>query len=194
MELKSRYILLLSVALVSILADQATKVWARGALRSPEARRYRVTKKESKKKATIPVIKKRVEFRLSFNRGASFGMFNDSRGSARWWLVITGLLALGIVAYFMHRPEADSKLFVVGLALVAGGAVGNLIDRILFGKVTDFIVVWLYKGIRWTWPWPAFNIADAVLVVGVGLIMIEIIREGIRAQREGGDDKKAAEA
>ncbi len=194
MELKSRYILLVSVALVSILADQATKVWARGALRSPEARRYRVTDKESKKKATIEVIEKRVQFRLSFNRGASFGMFNDSRGSARWWLVITGLLALGIVAYFMHRPEAESRLFVVGLSLVAGGALGNLIDRILFGKVTDFIVVWLYKGIRWTWPWPAFNIADSVLVVGVSLIMIEIIREGIRSQREGGEKEQPAQS
>ncbi len=194
MELKARYILLLSVALLSIGADQVTKVWARGALRSPEARRYRVTDSETNKKARIPVIGKRVEFRLSFNRGASFGMFNDAEGSARWWLVIVGLAALGIVGYFMHRPEADSRLFVTGLAFVAGGAMGNLIDRILFGKVTDFIVVWLYKGIRWTWPWPAFNVADAVLVVGVGLIMIEIIREGIRAHREGESEGQAQES
>jgi len=181
-ELRTRYLVLVSVGLVCILADQVAKVWARGHLRSPEDRTYLAV--SGPKKRVIKVVPHRIELRLSYNRGAAFGMFNEASGSARWWLVVVGLLALGVIGYLLHRPESKSRLFVVALAMVAGGALGNLTDRILFGKVTDYVVVWVFKSISWTNPWPAFNVADAVLVVGVALMMIQVIWDGFRQDRE----------
>ncbi len=178
MEAKKRYLLVGLVALVAVAADQATKIWARSVLRSPEARRMRSVGRDGKRDA-IRIIPHRVEFRLSFNRGVAFGIFNDEEGSARWWLVLVGLAALGLVAYMIHRPEGESRLFLVALGLVSGGAVGNLIDRVLYGKVTDFVQVWLFRSIKITWPWPAFNVADAVLVIGVGLIVLQMILESV---------------
>lgn len=172
-EIKKRYVVLVLVGLASIAADQVTKIWARGALRSPETRRY-VSDPEDGKKDIISVVEDRIQFRLSFNRGAAFGLFSKAKGG-RWWLIIVGIAALGLVFYLLHRPESESKMFLVALSLVAGGAIGNLWDRILYGKVTDFIVVWVTPSISWTWPWPAFNIADAVLVAGVGLMMLQIL-------------------
>ncbi len=172
-EMKKRYLILAIVGLTSFAADQATKIWARSALRSPHARRY-VEDPDDGKQDRIPIIDGRFEFRLSFNPGAAFGMFADAKGG-RWWLIIVGIFALGLIFYLLHRPEAESTTFITALSLVTGGAVGNLWDRILYGEVTDFIVVWVTERISWTWPWPAFNIADAALVVGVGLMMIQIL-------------------
>lgn len=188
-EILRRYLVLAAVGLSAVVADQATKIWARSALTSPEARHY--VEGQEGKKDTIVVITNRVEFRLSFNRGSAFGMFNDVEG-ARWWLVIVGLLALGLVFYLLHRPEGESTVFVVALSLVAGGAVGNQIDRILYGKVTDFVVVWLTDTFTWTWPWPAFNVADAVLVAGVGLMMVQIIYQGFQPEPEAQPEEQPA--
>ena len=173
LSLKQRYILLAAIGASCILVDQLTKVWARSVLRSPEAVRY-VEEPHDKKKDAVRLWERRIEFRLSYNKGSAFGMFNRTEG-ARWWLVLVGLAALGLIGYLLHRPEGNSKLFVIALSLVAGGAVGNLIDRILFGRVTDFIVVWVTESISWTNPWPSFNIADSVLVIGVGLMIFQII-------------------
>lgn len=173
LTLKQRYLLMAAICTVSILADQLTKVWARGALRSPEPADY-IDQAELKKKEAIRIIEHRFEFRLSFNRGSAFGMFNRTEG-ARWWLVVVGIGALGLIGFLLHRPEGKNLLFVVALSLVAGGAIGNLIDRIAFGKVTDFIVVWLTSAISMTYPWPAFNVADAVLVMGVSAMVVQII-------------------
>ena len=187
MDLKKRYLIVGLIGLGAIVLDQATKVWARHALQSPEQRRLRTV--PTHKKDAIRIIPHRVEFRLSFNRGIAFGVFNDKKGSARWWLVLVGLGALAVVAYMVHRPEGDSRLFLTALGLVTGGAVGNLIDRILFGKVTDFIQVWVFRSIKITWPWPAFNVADAALVVGVGLIVLQMILDAIRSMRAPAEAK-----
>ena len=75
----------------------------------------------------------------------------------------------------LKKARNDQKILHWALALVAGGAVGNLIDRIYYGVVTDF-VLWHYK----SHEWPVFNVADIVLVVGVGLMFIDIQKEGKR--------------
>jgi len=130
----------------------------------------------------------RMWFVLSFNPGAAFGLFNDTAGS-RVFLSIIGLLALGLIFYLLRRPESDSKVFVWALAMVAGGAVGNLIDRIVYGVVTDFIWVWLTPGWRLVWPWPAFNIADIALVVGVGLMVPAMLFAKSEHPEDGDGDK-----
>ncbi len=134
----------------------------------------------------------RMWFILSFNPGAAFGLFNDTAGS-RVFLSIIGLLALALIFYLLRRPESDSKLFVWALAMVAGGAVGNLIDRIVYGVVTDFIWVWLTPGWRLVWPWPAFNIADIALVVGVGLMVPAMLFAKSDESEEGDQDQAAAD-
>jgi signal peptidase II len=187
---KSKIILVASVGLVMISADQVSKIWARGALVGPTE--YRLPQSQwAGRKISIPVIGDRpgVEFRLSYNTGSAFGLFSDTPG-ARVFLSIIGLLALGLIFYLLKRPESNSKLFVWALACVAGGAIGNLIDRIAFGKVTDFVVVWLTQSVSWLWPWPAFNIADVALVVGVGLMLITIFF--VKLPETEGQAKKGA--
>ncbi|MDY0001377.1 MAG: signal peptidase II [Polyangia bacterium] len=170
MQLKVKLLIVASAGLLTLAADQATKVWARGALLGPGE--VQLVEGAEGKKASIQVIGSQpgVEFRLSFNKGSAFGLFSGTSG-ARVFLSIIGILALGLIFYLLKRPESDSKVFVYALGFVAGGAVGNLVDRIAFGEVTDFIWMWITPSIRLVWPWPAFNIADIGLVVGV-LLMI----------------------
>lgn len=173
--------------------------------RTPSGKRYRVhpqdptrgkrklesVKRDGKKTVVKAVGDRpgtRMWFILSSNPGAAFGLFNDTAGS-RVFLSIIGLLALALIFYLLRRPESDSKLFVWALALVAGGAVGNLIDRIFYGEVTDFIWVWLTPAWRVVWPWPAFNIADIALVVGVGLMVPAMLFAKSEPSEDGGGDK-----
>lgn len=172
MSFRNKLILVLSVGLVLVAADQATKAWARAHLLGPDEFAYS-GQATGGKKPVISVLGDRpgVELHLSYNKGSAFGLFNQTAGS-RVFLSIIGLGALGLIFFLLGRPESDSKLFVWALALVAGGAVGNLIDRILTGQVTDFVVMWVTPRLRLLWPWPAYNVADVALVVGVGLMAI----------------------
>lgn len=189
MSLQQKLIIVLSIGLVTLAADQATKVWARRALMAPGE--IHLGLGHGSKKRVIPVVGStpgsRAELRLAFNKGAAFGLFNRTAGS-RVFLSLIGLAALALVFYLLRRPETDSRLFAIALACVTGGAVGNLVDRIAFGQVTDFIWVWLTPRWKLVWPWPAFNIADIALVVGV-ILMIPplILRQGGAA--DGSEDE-----
>jgi len=89
----------------------------------------------------------------------------------------------------VRKARPEQKVLHWALALVAGGAVGNLIDRIYFGVVTDFIL-WRYE----IHEWPVFNVADVVLVVGVGLMFIDIQKEGKREKEAKARQQKKAKA
>jgi len=105
-------------------------------------------------------------------------------------LTVVGFIALVAMFVMMRKARDDQKILHWALALVVGGAVGNLIDRIYFGVVTDF-VLWRYK----THEWPVFNVADVVLVIGVGLMFIDIQKEGKRDKaRQAARDEKARAA
>ncbi|MBU2549384.1 MAG: signal peptidase II [Proteobacteria bacterium] len=104
------------------------------------------------------------------NTGVAFGVLAGRSGLWRAaGLSLMALVALGIVASFIARTRPEERVFLWGLALVAGGAVGNLIDRIRLGAVVDFLD--LYVG---TWHWPAFNVADAGITIGTGLILLHL--------------------
>ena len=126
-------------------------------------------------------------WRLSMNQGSAFGLFSGRTG-ARIFLSIVGVAAVFGMLWMLRKSRADQKVLHWALALVAGGAVGNLIDRIYYGVVTDFILWHVgderagpHPGLgRWEHEWPVFNIADVVLVVGVGLMFIDIQKEGKR--------------
>jgi signal peptidase II len=108
------------------------------------------------------------------NPGSAFGLFSSQTG-ARVGLSVIGVIAVIGMFWMLRKARPDQGILHWALALVAGGAVGNLIDRIYFGVVTDFIL-WRYE----THEWPVFNVADIVLVIGVGLMFIDIQKEGRR--------------
>jgi signal peptidase II len=105
------------------------------------------------------------------NRGAAFSLFADS--SSQWkitLLVLFSIIALVIVTILLWRNSHAMTITGVGLSLILGGAVGNLWDRLLNGRVVDFLL--FYIG---SYQWPAFNVADSAIVVGAGLLVCEIL-------------------
>ncbi len=104
---------------------------------------------------------------LVFNRGAAFGMFP---GAAGIFMVLAGLCVMGILAWAARRRTAPI-LLRFPLGLICGGALGNLLDRVRWGHVVDFLD--FYAG---PWHWPAFNIADSSLCVGAGLLILHTLR------------------
>ncbi len=106
------------------------------------------------------------------NTGVAFGMFaNGGRDGSPWVLSLFGLVALGLIAVLFYRtPEGDRGL-LAALALVLGGAVGNLFDRMASGAVTDFIAVFIGS-----YRWPDFNVADSAISVGLVLILLDSFR------------------
>jgi len=112
------------------------------------------------------------------NTGVAFGLFASDGGSGGWLLTLLGLGALAAVGlYYWFTPSRDRTL-LVALALVVGGAVGNLIDRVSSGAVTDFVDV--YVGLH---HWPSFNVADSAISVGILLMAIDSFRPHHRSQR-----------
>lgn len=104
------------------------------------------------------------------NTGVAFGLFASDLGSG-WLLTLLGLGALAAVGvYFWFAPSRDRSL-LVALALVVGGAIGNLIDRVSSGAVTDFIDVYLGPH-----HWPSFNVADSAISIGIVLMAIDSFR------------------
>lgn len=105
------------------------------------------------------------------NTGAAFGLFADS--PSQWkiaLLVLFSVIALVIVAALLWRNSHAMTSTGVGLSLILGGALGNLWDRLIHGRVVDFLLFYIGQ-----YQWPAFNVADSAIVVGAGLLVIEIL-------------------
>jgi signal peptidase II len=150
-------------AVLTLLADQLSKWWARGSLVQGHP---------------VTLIKNVWDWELSYNQGSAFGLFN-SMESARIFLTVVGLAACAYIVYYLARKVFDDQKWLTSaLGLVWGGALGNVIDRILDGKVTDF-VLWHWKETRW----PQFNIADAALVAGVLILAFDIGRDQRRHKK-----------
>jgi signal peptidase II len=115
-----------------------------------------------------PVIDGLFNLTLTFNRGAAFGLWSGlSSGWREAVLALTILGALVVVAYLMTRSYYQTVLAQTSLAAVLGGAIGNVIDRVKFGAVVDFLD--FYVG---SYHWPAFNVADSAICVGVALLIL----------------------
>lgn len=188
---RTKWILFSVVGVLSLVADQITKVWARGLPTQPEncdvpdaiVSGHCIG-------APVPVIDGFWHWRLSMNPGSAFGLFS-SQGGARVFLSIVGIVAVFGMIWMLRKARADQRILHWALALVAGGAIGNLIDRIYYGVVTDF-VLWHVgdpmpnrpvHAMRWQYEWPVFNVADIVLVIGVVLMFIDIQKEGKREKK-----------
>ncbi len=105
---------------------------------------------------------------LAHNYGAAFSFLSDAGGWQRWLFTTLALLVTLVLIVWLLRLPSSEKLTAVALGFIIGGAVGNLIDRIINGYVVDFIDVYYHD-----WHWPAFNLADSAITGGVILLLID---------------------
>lgn len=117
---------------------------------------------------------------LTYNRGAAFSFLASASGWQRYFFILIALAASALIIYMMLRHKAD-KFLCFALALVLGGAIGNLIDRFVHGAVVDFLVFRWPGGPALFNPWPAFNLADSCISVGAVLLILDSFRRSRKA-------------
>ncbi|GAP67401.1 signal peptidase II [Mizugakiibacter sediminis] len=139
----------LSAAVIAL--DQATKQWVLAALEPYMPH------------AVIPGL---LNWTLAFNTGAAFSFLADAAGWQRWFFVALAVLVSGVLAVWLARTGRRDWRTALPLALVVGGALGNLIDRLRLGHVVDFVQVYWRQ-----WAFPAFNVADSAISVGAVLLI-----------------------
>jgi len=154
---QARFIVWMVVALLVVLADQATKwaimEWVRLYDRVP--------------------INDFINLTHQRNTGAAFSFLAGAGGWQRWFFVALSTVVSCVIAVWIWRIRFEGPaILAAGLALVLGGAIGNLIDRIRFGYVTDFIQVYLGEAIGY---FPSFNVADSAITVGAALLIIDAL-------------------
>ena len=142
----------LGLSLFAILLDQGTKLAIDSSMKLYQS---------------IPILP---FFKLTYvhNTGAAFSFLSEAGGWQRWFFAGLALVISCVIAVWLARLKQHETLLAVALALVLGGAIGNLIDRLAYGYVIDFLDVY-YQ----TWHWPAFNIADSAITLGVVLMLLE---------------------
>ena len=149
----SRYRTLSIIAVVILVLDQATKLYVDANFRLHES---------------VPVIDNVFHLTYVRNKGAAFGILSDSAVRIPFFIGVSIVAMLGIL-WYIRRIRSDQKLALAALSLIFSGAFGNLIDRIRLGEVIDFLdVFWRH------YHWPAFNIADSAITVGVTLLFIDM--------------------
>lgn len=145
----------LAIAGGVFMIDQTTKAWAARVLRFHGER---------------SVIADFLNFAYAQNTGVAFSMLDNNGDSGRWGLSAVAFVAAALVLYFFWRtPRTDDRI-LGSLALLLAGIVGNLTDRIRLGFVVDFIDVQFGS-----WHYPTFNIADAAICIGAGLLMLDLV-------------------
>jgi len=161
-----------ALSLAVVLADQATKVVAHELLRG---------------RAAVEIIPGFFNLAYSRNRGGLFGYFSELTDPWRALLLtLLPLLAIVLVILFIARGKEMDRPSLLGLALILGGAVGNLVDRLLRGEVVDFLDLYAGTGRLAEWliarlgtaHWPTFNLADSAIVVGALLLAFSIVVPG----------------
>ena len=148
---------LLWLSLVVLIADQATKLYFETSLELYQQ---------------IVVIPDLFSWTLAYNTGAAFSFLADSSGWQRWLFAVIAAVVSATLVVWLKRLKADETWLGIALALVLGGALGNLYDRIVLGHVIDFILVhWQNR-----WYFPAFNIADSAISVGAVLLALDMFK------------------
>jgi len=122
---------------------------------------------------SIPVLP---YFNLTYvhNTGAAFSFLSQAGGWQRWFFAALAFTVSVVITIWLARLNKHESLLAAALSLILGGAVGNLIDRLLYGYVIDFLDVYYQN-----WHWPAFNIADSAITVGVVLMIAESFGLGL---------------
>jgi signal peptidase II len=151
-EYGSREVKWLWVSAVILIVDQCTKLLAEAMLTLHESI------------VLLPVL----AIRKAYNSGAAFSFLSDASGWQRWFFIALAIGVIILLLTWLRRLPAGQKWTALALALILGGAAGNLIDRVIYGHVIDFIDV--YYG---SWHWPTFNIADSAITAGALLLLLE---------------------
>lgn len=152
---------LLWLSAVVCLVDQATKWFALEQLQGDRV-------------SVAPFL----NFALAYNTGAAFSFLSDAGGWQNFFFIGVATVVSAVIFFMLRRLGNSEKQVAVALALVLGGAVGNVIDRVRFGYVVDFIDAY-YR----IWHWPTFNIADSAITLGAILLALDAL--GIRYPRDG---------
>ena len=153
---KTGQLVWLWLSVLVIALDQASKHWFEHNLSLYEQ---------------IVIIPDLFSWTLAYNKGAAFSFLADQGGWQRWFFALVALVASGVLLVWLKRLQRHERLLAAGLALVLGGALGNLYDRVVLGHVVDFILVhWQDR-----WFFPAFNLADSAITVGAGILILDMI-------------------
>lgn len=159
----------LSLTLLVVLFDRASKAWI-----------------ESRPASWFPhvVIPNYFSIILSRNPGIAFSFFSNSSGmGTRILLIVGSLLVIAFIAWLLVAGQDATRLNAAGLALLLGGAAGNLTDRIVHGAVTDFLEVWLrFLHLAIFNPWPTFNLADAAVTLGAVFLILDVLFHSQKAK------------
>ena len=143
---------LLWLSALVVVLDQASKLWMMASFREYEV-------------LTVwPVF----NLTLVYNTGAAFSFLSGAGGWQRWFFITIAVVISVVMVIWMRQLRTDERLTAYGLAFIVGGAIGNLIDRVWLGKVVDFLQ-WHWQ----EWYWPAFNLADSAITLGVILLLID---------------------
>jgi len=111
-------------------------------------------------------------FTLIYNEGAAFSFLSNAGGWQRWFFTALSIVISIVLFIWLKKLDHSKRLLAAGLAFILGGAIGNLIDRVVYGHVIDFIDVY-YKNHHW----PAFNLADSAITLGAGLLILDMFLE-----------------
>ena len=145
-----------------LVLDQATKVWVMAALTYGQVRE---------------VLEPWLFLTRLHNPGAAFSLLADAGGWQRWAFLAIGIGVSAAIALWLWRQPGGHWWQPTALALILGGALGNLVDRALYGHVVDFVQVYLpFLPWRLFNPWPAFNVADAAISTGAVMLVAELLR------------------
>src|SRR3990172_1288419 len=140
------------LSVLVIVLDQLTKYWASQALQLHEPI------------AVLPFF----NFTLMHNTGAAFSFLNQAGGWQRWFFITIALIVSTVIVLWIRRLPVTERWMALALSLIAGGALGNVWDRIQHGYVVDFIDLYYQN-----WHWPAFNVADSAITVGAVMLVLE---------------------
>jgi signal peptidase II len=151
-------------AVLVLAADQLSKWWILERFDLPDRGSV----------AILPML----NFTMVWNQGVTFGLFHQDSASGPWLLAGVALAVVLALGYWMAK--AETIVVVAALGAIAGGAVGNIIDRVRFGAVVDFI-----HAHAWGWSWYVFNVADAAIVCGVAALLLDGLRPSRRLQAPG---------
>jgi signal peptidase II len=157
-----RWIIFGSIAIVGLVVDQLTKLYIDRSMRMFQS---------------IPVIDGLFNITYVRNKGAAFSFLSHASWRLPFFIAISAIAAVVILIAF-NRLRNDQRLAQVSLAMIFSGAVGNLIDRVRRGEVVDFLDVYWRAH-----HWPAFNVADSLICVGVALLALDILREEQRQKQ-----------
>jgi signal peptidase II len=162
--MKTKYLILLLLSPVVLIIDQLTKLYIDRTMKLYQS---------------VPVVDNLFSITYLRNRGAAFSFLSDASWRLPFFMLATVIAVIAIMVAFV-KLRADQRFAAISLTLILSGAVGNLIDRVRLGEVIDFLDVY-WKNHHW----PAFNIADSAICVGVAMLALDMFLEERRIKKNG---------